>query len=73
LIIYIQVTLVIMSDILRAYFFHIHGIRNIRYAAPEFLKSVNNRYQLLTPQEKYTLKQSYEKNKSKVFKFLEIW
>lgn len=62
-----------MSDELRAYFFHIHGIRNIRYAAPEFLISVNTRYQLLTAEEKHTLKKSYEKNKSKVFKFLEVW
>lgn len=62
-----------MSDILRAYFFHIHGIRNIRYAAPEFLKSVNNRYEQLTAKEKYTLEKSYQKNKSKVFKFLEVW
>ena len=62
-----------MPDELQAYFFHIHGIRNIRYATPEILRSVCNRYKLLTNQEKYILKQSYEKNKSKVFKFLEIW
>jgi len=62
-----------MSDELRAYFFHIHGIRNIRYVAPEFLISVNNRYHQLTPKELGILKQSYEKNKSKVFKFLEVW
>ena len=62
-----------MSDVLRAYFFHIHGIRSIRYVAPEFLRSVNDRYNHLTHEELEILKQSYEKNKSKVFKFLEVW
>lgn len=62
-----------MTDILRAYYFHIHGIRNVRYTAPEFLACVLKKYESLTPQQKNLLKMSYEKNKSKVFKFLEVW
>lgn len=61
-----------MTDVLRSYFFHLHGIRNVRYAAPEFLIPVANKYKSLTKEERYQLRQLYEKNKSKVFKFLEV-
>lgn len=61
-----------MSDELMSYFFHVHGVRNVRYAAPEFLIPIYNRYKRLTPKEKKELKHLYEKNKSKVFKLLEV-
>lgn len=61
-----------MSDELLSYFFHLHGLRNIRYAAPEYLNHIYNKYKNLTPQQKSQLSNDYQKNKSKVFKLLEI-
>lgn len=61
-----------MEDELLSYFFHLHGIRNIRYSTPEYLKIIYNRYKNLTPNQKSKLKDDYKKNKSKVFKLLEM-
>lgn len=61
-----------MSDELLVYFFHLHGLRNLRYAAPEYLKYFYDKYKNLTPQEKSQLNDDYQKNKSKVFKLLQI-
>ena len=33
-----------MSDELLVYFFHLHGLRNLRYAAPEYLKYFYDKY-----------------------------
>ncbi len=61
-----------MSDELLVYFFHLHGLRNLRYAAPEYIKYFYDKYKNLTPQQKSQLNDDYQKNKSKVFKLLQI-
>ena len=61
-----------MTDELLAYYFHLHGIRNIRYTAPEFFIPVYKKYHNLTSHQKKKLNELYEKNKTKVFKLLEM-
>lgn len=70
--IYIPLQLVKMEDVLLLYFFHMHGLRNIRYAPPELLIPMHQTYKNLTPTQMHVLKGMYEKNKSKVFKLLEL-
>ena len=61
-----------MDDELQAYFFHLYGVRHIRYAAPEVLIPLYQMFKNLNIKQKEELKKMYEKNKSKVFKLLEV-
>ncbi len=61
-----------MDRELQAYFFHINGVRTVRYAAPEVLIPLYLAFQKLSKKQMEELRIEYEKNKSKVFKFLEV-
>ena len=61
-----------MDRELQAYFFHLNGVRTVRYAPPEVLIPLSHAFQNLSNKQKEALKMMYEKNKSKVFKFLEV-
>ena len=61
-----------MDDVLLHYFLHIHGVRNVRYTAPEFLVPIVRQYRSLTPTQMQMLKNTYEKNKSKVYNSLRV-
>ena len=61
-----------MEEELQAYFFHFYGVRSIRYAPPELVIPIHRMYKKLSKENKEELKTMYEKNKSKVFKLLEL-
>tara|TARA_B100000902_G_scaffold30353_1_gene36351 strand:+ start:2395 stop:2580 length:186 start_codon:yes stop_codon:yes gene_type:complete len=61
-----------MDQELRAYFLYMNGVRTVRYAAPEVLVPLFHAFQNLSKNQKEALRMMYEKNKSKVFKFLEV-
>lgn len=61
-----------MEEELLAYFFHHHGVRNIRFAPPEVILPLHRTFTTLSKKEKIELIAMYKKNKSKVFKLLEL-
>ena len=61
-----------MDEEIQAYFLYINGVRTVRYAAPEVLIPLYKAFQNLSKKQKEELRFLYEKNKSKVFKLLEV-
>lgn len=49
------------------YYFFLHGVTNLRYAAPELIRETLSLYEKLDQHQRVALQAGYEKSKKKLY------
>ena len=60
-----------VEDEILAYFLLIHGVRSVRFAAPEFIIPIYQKFNSLGDDELHALRDEYKKNKKNVYKIIQ--
>lgn len=60
-----------IEDEILAYFLLIHGVRSVRFAAPEYLIPLYKKFTTLKDDELHALQNEYKKNKKNVYKIIQ--
>ena len=55
------------EDKLMEYYFFLHGVTNLRYAAPELIRETLSLYEKLNQHQRVALQAGYEKSKKKLY------